>query len=214
LLSQVDSSVGGKTAVNFGGVKNIVGAFHNPSGVLIDSATLDTLSPRLFAEGMAELIKMAATCDAALFADIEACADIRSRIDLFIARALKIKMDVVDKDPTEKGLRAVLNFGHTIGHAIEAASGGELYHGECVAIGMLYMSSGEAQKRLEALLQRFGLPLRDSFDTDTLLSYAASDKKKTASGFRVVEVDSIGSFRFETLDSEGLRAIIQKRKSQ
>ena len=212
LLSQVDSSVGGKTAVNLGGVKNVVGAFHHPSGVIIDTATLDTLSPRLFAEGLAEIVKMAATCDAGLFARLEACSDVRSCLETFIADALCIKIDVVRNDPTEKGLRAVLNFGHTVGHAIEAASQGSLYHGEAVAIGMLYMSSGSARKRLEALLKRFGLPVTDEFDTDTLMRYAASDKKKSAEGFRIVRVDIIGSYRFMTVDAEQLRGIISSRK--
>ena len=122
LLSQVDSSVGGKTGVNFQGIKNIVGAFHHPSGVLIDTGTLDTLSPRLFSEGLAEVIKMAATCDASLFEALEQTNDIRSILPEVIASALSIKLRVVTEDPTEKGLRAVLNFGHTIGHALEGAS--------------------------------------------------------------------------------------------
>lgn len=212
LLSQVDSSVGGKTAVNLGGVKNVVGAFHHPCGVLIDTATLDTLSPRLFAEGLAELVKMAATSDSALFARLEACSDVRSCIEPFIADALCIKIDVVQQDPTEKGLRAVLNFGHTVGHAIEAAGQGRYLHGESVAIGMTYMSSGEALERLEALLERFGLPVRADFSTDTLMKYIASDKKKTADGFKLVQVSSIGSYKFMTAGADELRRIISSRK--
>ena len=212
LLSQVDSSVGGKTAVNLNGVKNVVGAFHQPAGVLIDTATLDTLSPRLFAEGLAELVKMAATSDAGLFARIEACQDIRSCIEPFIADALAIKLDVVQQDPTEKGLRAVLNFGHTVGHAVEAAGQGRFLHGESVAIGMLYMSSGQARERLEALLKRFGLPVRDDFDTDTLMKYIASDKKQSADGFKIVTVDSIGSYNFNIVSAEELRGIISSHK--
>ena len=121
LLSQVDSSVGGKTAVNFHGIKNIVGAFHHPSGVIADTSVLETLSPRLFAEGMAEVIKMAATLDASLFELLESTDDVHPLLPEVIYRALKLKLDVVTQDPSEKGLRAVLNFGHTIGHAVEAA---------------------------------------------------------------------------------------------
>ena len=212
LLSQVDSSVGGKTAVNLNGVKNVVGAFHQPAGVLIDTATLETLSPRLFAEGLAELVKMAATSDAGLFDRIEACPDVRSCIEPFIADALRIKLDVVQQDPTEKGLRAVLNFGHTVGHAVEAAGQGRFLHGESVAIGMLYMSSGQARERLEALLKRFGLPVRDDFDTDTLMKYIASDKKKSADGFKIVTVNSIGSYNFKNVSAEQLRGIISSHK--
>ncbi|MBO4476453.1 MAG: iron-containing alcohol dehydrogenase [Bacteroidales bacterium] len=214
LLSQVDSSAGGKTAVNLCGVKNIVGAFHQPSGVLIDTGTLGTLSPRLFAEGMAELVKIAAACDASLFGRIERSACLRDDIDGLIRDALAVKMSIVRRDPLENGLRAVLNFGHTVGHAIEAASGGRFYHGECVAMGMLYTSYGEARERLEALLKRLGLPVEDPFDADTLMSFACSDKKRRAEGFRIVEVSRIGDFSFRTVSADTLRAIIVKRKSQ
>ena len=140
LLSQVDSSIGGKTAVNHGAVKNIVGAFYQPRGVLIDPDLLSTLPARQMASGMAEIIKMAATCDANLFADLEA-DDPYAHLEEIIPRALAIKQRVVEEDPTERGLRRVLNFGHTVGHGIEAAAQGSLYHGECVALGMLPMSS-------------------------------------------------------------------------
>ena len=122
LLSQADSSVGGKTGVNLHGVKNIVGAFRQPAGVLIDPDTLDTLSPRLFSEGLAEIIKMAATSDAELFRLLESADDIRPIMEVVLAAALCIKIAVVEADPTEHGLRAVLNFGHTIGHPLEGAA--------------------------------------------------------------------------------------------
>ena len=108
LLAQVDSSVGGKTAVNFHGVKNIVGAFHHPSGVLVDPSVLRTLPPRLFAEGMAEVIKMAATSDSSLFRLLEETDSIDSILTEVIQSALRIKLDVVARDPSETGLRAVL----------------------------------------------------------------------------------------------------------
>lgn len=214
LLAQVDSSVGGKTAVNLGGVKNVVGAFRQPAAVLIDTSTLDTLSPRLLAEGMAELVKIAATSDAGLFGRIERSTDLRADLESFIRDSLALKMAVVRQDPLEKGFRAVLNFGHTVGHAIEAAAAGQYFHGECVAMGMLYMSFGEARERLEALLGRLGLPLKDPFDADTLMRYAVSDKKKRDNGIRVVEVSTIGSHEFRTLGVEQLRALITSYKSQ
>ena len=261
LLSQVDSSVGGKTGVNFHGIKNLVGAFHHPSGVLIDTLTLDTLSPRLFAEGLAEVIKMAATSDAALFETLESTTDIRSILPDVIASALRIKISVVESDPTEHGLRAVLNFGHTIGHAIEAASaagetdagiasedrgrpwprewegpapsgvggmsaaksfGGNsrevepaaasFYHGEAVAVGMLYMAEGEAKKRIGKVLKKYGLPTEDPFSTDELMEFASHDKKKRGGKVKLVKVNEIGSFRFEEAGLEELRQIIQARK--
>ena len=126
LLAQVDSSVGGKTAIDMDGVKNIVGAFHQPRAVLIDTDTLRSLPPRQVAAGLAESVKMAVTCDAALLALIENSADLTADLPEIIARSLAIKARVVEQDPTEQGLRRVLNFGHTIGHAIESCAGGEL----------------------------------------------------------------------------------------
>lgn len=213
LLSQADSSVGGKTGVNFHGIKNIVGAFHNPSGVLIDPDVLDTLNPRFFAEGLAEIIKMAATSDAELFATLEEASDLHPIMEQIIASALSIKLRVVTEDPTEKGLRAVLNFGHTIGHAIEAAAAAEFYHGEAVAIGMMYTSSGDAKNRIEKLLKKYGLPMEDSFSVDELMKYVAHDKKKRGEKVKLVKVDQIGSFRFEETCPEELRTIIEARKA-
>ena len=215
LLSQVDSSVGGKTAVNFRGVKNIVGAFHNPSAVLIDPDTLLTLDSRLFAEGVAEVVKMAATSDAGLFSLLEQTPDLGPVLPEVIASALRIKIDVVAKDPQEKDLRAVLNFGHTIGHAIEAASAmtpSPFYHGEAVAAGMMYTSEGEARSRIARLLEIFGLPTSDPFGTDELLSYALKDKKRSGAAVKLVLVDKPGEFRFEWAGEDSLRQLIQSRK--
>ena len=129
LLSQVDSSVGGKTAVNFEGIKNIIGAFYQPKKVLIDPAVLETLEHRHFGAGLAEAIKMAVCFDEELFSFIET-QDAQQNIDQIIEKSIRIKAMVVEKDEKEAGLRKALNFGHTIGHAIEANS--DLYHGECV----------------------------------------------------------------------------------
>lgn len=215
LLSQVDSSVGGKTAVNFRGVKNIVGAFHNPSAVLIDPDTLLTLDSRLFAEGVAEVVKMAATSDAGLFSLLEQTPNLVPVLPEVIASALRIKIDVVARDPQEKGLRAVLNFGHTIGHAIEAASAktpAPFYHGEAVAAGMMYTSEGEARSRIARLLEKFGLPTSDPFGADELLAYALKDKKRSGAAVKLVLVDKPGEFRFEWADEDSLRQLIQSRK--
>ncbi len=152
LLSEVDSSVGGKTGIDFGGAKNQVGAFWQPRGVLIDPETLSTLDNRQFACGMAEVIKMAATFDADLFAFCERATPADAAE--IIRRAVRIKRDVVMRDEREGGLRRVLNFGHTVGHAVESLAGGRLLHGECVAIGMLPMTSPEVRPRLRALLER------------------------------------------------------------
>lgn len=153
MLSMIDSSIGGKTGINFDGVKNLVGAFWQPKGVLIDPDVLGTLDRRLFAEGLAEGIKMAATSDANLFALLER-EDFDAHLEEIILGGLKIKKSVVEQDETESGLRKILNFGHTIGHGIESALSPNLYHGECVALGMLPMCEGEARVRLQNQIGR------------------------------------------------------------
>lgn len=133
VLSQVDSSVGGKTAIDFCGIKNIVGSFWPPKGVLIDPDTLKTLSPRQISNGLAEAVKMAATCDAELFSLFERDDfSIEKHLDLVITRAVAIKKSIVEQDEKESGLRRVLNFGHTLAHGVESKQK-ELFHGECVA---------------------------------------------------------------------------------
>ena len=171
LLAQVDSSVGGKTAIDMNGVKNIVGAFHQPRAVLIDTDTLRSLSRRQMAAGLAESVKMAMTCDAALLELIESSSDLTADLPEIIARSLSIKARVVEQDPTEQGLRRVLNFGHTIGHAVESCAGGKLLHGECVAMGMLPMCGPALRPRLTNILRKCGLPTGCGFTPRQLLPY-------------------------------------------
>ena len=136
LLAQVDSSIGGKTAVDLDRYKNILGAFYPPRAVLIDPDVLTTLAPRQTAGGLAEAIKMSVTSDPALFSLLET-RPIPENLDSIIEGALRIKRSVVEQDERESGLRMILNFGHTLGHGIETGSGLTLLHGECVALGML-----------------------------------------------------------------------------
>ena len=195
LLSQVDSSVGGKTAVNLGGIKNCVGAFYQPKAVLIDPDVLATLPPRQLSSGMAEVIKMAATSDAALFADLENGLG-ETNIEETIARALAIKQSVVEADEREGGLRRVLNFGHTIGHGIESCGG--LYHGECVALGMLPMCAPAVRERLLALYRRYGLPTTAQVDPHRVTAAILHDKKLDGSTLRTVYVPAVGEFAIRT----------------
>lgn len=197
LLAQVDSSVGGKTAIDMNGVKNIVGAFHQPCAVLIDTDTLRSLSRRQMAAGLAESVKMAMTCDAALLELIESSSDLTADLPEIIARSLSIKARVVEQDPTEQGLRRVLNFGHTIGHAVESCAGGKLLHGECVAMGMLPMCGPALRPRLTNILRKCGLPTECGFTPRQLLPYLLHDKKAFSDGISVVMVDEPGSFRME-----------------
>ncbi|MBQ9992179.1 MAG: 3-dehydroquinate synthase [Firmicutes bacterium] len=210
LLSQVDSSIGGKVAVDFMGCKNIIGAFYQPKAVLIDSDVLATLEPRHIANGYAEIIKIAASCDKELFEKLEQ-NDADAAIDEIIAGALKLKKNVVEQDVAETGLRRVLNFGHTLGHAIESATGfEELYHGECVALGMLLVTEGDVRDRIAALLQKYKLPTEHSYDKQAVLNALGMDKKKDGSDITIVKVDEIGSFRFEKLAVDDLKRIMEE----
>lgn len=200
LLSQVDSSIGGKTAVNLGEVKNIVGAFHQPRGVLIDTDTLKTLPKRQLSNGLAEAIKMAATFDAALFERLEREGFSEENAEDIITAALKIKKAVVEEDEREAGLRKVLNFGHTLGHGIEAEEELRgLFHGECVALGMVPMISAKERARLVELCRSVGLPMEYKYDVERALSYAAHDKKCQSGYVNVILVEKIGSFKIEKM---------------
>lgn len=210
LLSQVDSSIGGKTAINLGGVKNIVGAFYQPKGVIIDPDLLKTLPKRQLLSGLAESIKMSLTSDKELFSLIES-GDIIESIEEIITKSLMIKKAVVEADEREGGLRRILNFGHTLGHAIEAQEEmGGLYHGECVAIGMTVCVSCQVKTRLIPLLKRVGLPYEYGGDLEAALKFISHDKKCEGKRISVVFVDEIGSYRIEKMDVEAFCSIVQE----
>lgn len=193
VLSMVDSSIGGKTAINLGGAKNIVGAFYQPRGVLIDTAVLDTLPERQIKNGLAESIKMAATSDEGFFEFLEKIANPRNHYEEIIARSIAIKRSVVEADEREGGIRKILNFGHTFGHAIEAYTNmDELYHGECVAIGMMAKSCGEVKARISSLLEKYGLPTEFEGDIDEALKLVSADKKRGRDGIDIILVKKIG----------------------
>ncbi|MCQ2414416.1 MAG: 3-dehydroquinate synthase [Clostridia bacterium] len=195
LLSQLDSSVGGKTAIDLCGVKNCVGAFWQPKKVLIDPDVLQTLDDRQFRSGMAEAVKMAATSSKELFTLFENSEPdgFRKDIEQIIASALQIKISVVEADETETGLRRILNFGHTVGHAVESASGMALTHGESVAIGMLPMAGDGVRQRIEAVLKKLGLPTECGIPAEDLISFLLHDKKKAGNKIYTVYVNEIGN---------------------
>ena len=208
LLSQVDSSIGGKTGVNLDGVKNIVGAFWQPRGVLIDPDTLDTLPPRLWAEGMAEYVKMALTLDGELFAALQR-EDPRQDMTRTLERALGLKKNVVERDEREAGPRKLLNFGHTIGHGVESAAGGALYHGECVALGMLPMCSPAVRAQLRPVLERLGLPTSTGLDKQAVWEAMLHDKKSNSGGFSAVFVEEPGKGYVKNVSFAEMRAILE-----
>ena len=199
VLSQVDSSIGGKVAIDFCGYKNIVGAFYPPKAVIIDSNTLQTLPKRQISNGLAESVKMSLTSDKDLFELFET-QDVMVNIDRIIEASLKIKRYVVETDEKETGLRKILNFGHTLAHAIETDNQMKnLYHGECVALGMLPMCSADVRKRLLAVLKKLNLPTEINYNTDRVLEAVSHDKKMTGSEITVIYVPEIGSYEMKKM---------------
>ena len=196
LLSQIDSSIGGKTAINLGGTKNIVGAFYQPKKVLIDPDLLKTLPQRQMANGLAEAIKMSLTSDRELFELIET-QDIESNLEEIILRCLKIKKHVVEQDEKEAGLRRILNFGHTVGHGIESAS--DLYHGECVALGLLPMCGDLLRPRVVEVLKKCGLYRVIPYNWEKITEAAFHDKKADGDTVTVTLVSEPGKFELKTM---------------
>lgn len=221
VVAQVDSSIGGKTGVNAGRGKNLIGSFHQPSLVVTDCATLETLPQREFDEGMAEVIKHAVIRDAGMLDAIETFT--RHELPALIARNVKIKARIVAKDEQEKSdLRALLNFGHTIGHAIENTAGyGRYLHGEAISLGLaaaLHLSVEKAglpraeADRVLAVLQGFRLPVEmpANLATDDLLTALRLDKKFREGAVRFVLTKALGSaFVSDEITMEDLRGAIE-----
>ncbi|MBQ8197318.1 MAG: 3-dehydroquinate synthase [Clostridia bacterium] len=217
VLSQVDSSIGGKTAINFNGVKNIIGAFHQPKAVLIDVDTLKTLPVRQISNGLAESVKMALTSNEKLFEIYENSSlnEILENIENIIVESLKIKKDVVEKDEKESSLRKILNFGHTFGHGVEAQEEMHgFYHGECVAIGMLPMCAPAVTERLIPVLKKLNLPTDYNGDIDGALSFVSHDKKCAGDKVSTVMVEKIGDFIMKDIALEEFSNIVKKRFNQ
>lgn len=203
LLSQVDSSIGGKTAIDKLGIKNIVGAFYPPKKVLIDSNTLKTLDDRELHAGLVEALKMGATSDDGLFSLIENSVDLLNDIDEIIIKALSVKKYVVENDPKEKGMRKILNFGHTIGHAIESKT--NYLHGECVGMGMLYLSSEEVKCRIEKILGKYSLPIKTNIDSLELYKFISLDKKRAGDYLSIIYVDKVGTCEIKKILLEDIK---------
>ncbi|TAN05013.1 MAG: 3-dehydroquinate synthase [Rhodanobacteraceae bacterium] len=215
LLAMVDSSVGGKTGVDHAAGKNLIGAFHQPRAVVADLATLTTLPDRELRAGLAEVVKTACIGDAGFFAWLEAHVDpLLARASDALTHAIttccRFKAGIVERDEREAGERALLNFGHTFGHALETEAGyGALLHGEAVAIGMvlsadlaarLGMATAADADRLRTLLRRIGLPLArpPQLDPHTLLAHMRLDKKNRAGDTRLILWRGIGRAEITT----------------
>ena len=218
LLSQVDASVGGKNGINFGKLKNMIGVFNPPKFVICDPVLLQTLPKREVRSGFGEVIKHALIKDASLFRFLKENREALLNLDPhlmedLIYRAVSIKTDVVENDPFEKGERKKLNFGHTIGHAIENNS--DLTHGEAVSVGMILatklseelsgLSSKEA-KEIKDLLESFELPVQHDIPAEIINQYLAKDKKKNQSLIDFILLEKIGNARIQSISIDDLKS--------
>ncbi len=217
LLAAVDSSVGGKTAVDLPQGKNLAGAFHQPSLVLCDCDTLSTLSDDVFRDGCAEVIKYGVIGDQTFFHSLN--KPVWQQCETVIARCVQMKSNIVSRDERDKGERQLLNFGHTIGHAIEQCSHFSVSHGSAVAIGMAHMARAayrmgfcdrSCAEELEALLQAYKLPTQTSFSPGELVDAALSDKKRAGSQLALVVPKKIGHCILHRVAVEELESIFQK----
>ncbi len=216
LLACVDSSVGGKTAVNLPEGKNLLGAFYQPRLVLIDPLTLKTVEPCVYADGMAEVIKYGMIRDKELFEALEQHAWSDTQI---ITRCVTIKSQVVAEDEFDNGCRLLLNYGHTIGHAIEKCSRFEVSHGSAVAIGMSIMAHAEdgeqaLGRRLDAVLTSYGLPTVCEFSQEELYLAAMADKKRRNQTLQIITVPSLGCGVIRAVPVEELRTYLKRGLSE
>ncbi len=217
LLSAVDSSVGGKTAIDLPAGKNLAGAFWQPSFVLCDTQCLDTLPPEIFRDGCAEVIKTAILFDEALFAEL-----VKNGLNFdregVIARCVAHKRDVVNTDEFDRGTRQLLNLGHTIGHAVEARSHFSLSHGRAVSVGTAIAARAAVQygictqgtaTRIMWLLEHFGLPIFTTETAEDLAAVALSDKKRSGGTVNLILPEAVGKCRIHPISVDDLTDFIQ-----
>ena len=195
LLAHVDSSVGGKVAVDLKQGKNLAGAFYQPKAVLIDPETLDTLPDRVFQDGLAEVVKYGVLGDERLFSLLESCKDrqeLMTHMEEIVYTCCDAKRTIVERDEKDTGDRMLLNFGHTLGHGIETGSGLTLTHGACVALGMPAFCSAEVRARLLPVLKKVGLPTAVSFDPERVWQAMLHDKKSSGGSVSLIVPTAIG----------------------
>lgn len=218
VLSMVDSSVGGKTAINLNAGKNLCGSFYQPIGVFADCDTLKTLPQEIFNDGCAEIIKYGMILDKNFLAFLQD-NEIKENIEYVIKRCVEIKRDVVGHDEFEKGERKLLNFGHTIGHAIEKCSGFSVSHGQAVAIGMVIatkgayevgMSEEDFSDVLIPILKRNNLSVKCEFSADELCKASLSDKKRSLDTMSLIVPEELGLCKVMKLPVEELKNFIEK----
>ncbi|MBQ9764615.1 MAG: 3-dehydroquinate synthase [Lachnospiraceae bacterium] len=219
LLAAVDSSVGGKTAIDLVAGKNLVGAFYQPKLVLCDITTFNTLPEEIFADGMAEVIKYGAIVDKELWDWLKEPLG-HDEIEKIVARCVSIKRDVVEKDEFDTGLRQILNFGHTIGHSIETLSNYTISHGKAVAIGMSLASAISVQNgfckdallvdEMNGMLTRHKLPINTEFDAVSLIEPIRSDKKGDGAGVNLILLEKIGQYIIKKVSFDDICDMLSK----
>ena len=205
LLSQIDSSVGGKVGINASNMKNAIGSFYQPKMVLIDPDTLKTLSDREFNNGVAEMIKYGMIADKELFMNLLEKELAPNLVD-YIEKCISIKKSFVVNDVFDHGNRQILNFGHTIGHAIEKYSQFNLLHGESISIGMVMMSKKyNYYSNLLKLLQKYSLPINYEYNRDKIFEYIQTDKKASADFISIILVEEIGTSLIKKIKIEEIK---------
>ena len=217
LLAMVDSSVGGKTAIDLNAGKNLIGSFYQPDMVICDTAALSTLPPDIFRDGCAEVIKYGILYDETLFSHLEKNG-LNFDAEYTISRCVDLKRNVVTADEFDRGERQKLNLGHTIGHGIEAKSNFQITHGQAVAMGtfliarcsqMMGICAKDTVNRIESILKTFGFSLEILYSFEEILPYILSDKKRNSSVINLILPEYIGKCNIEPVSIENITTIIQ-----
>ena len=214
-LSQIDSSIGGKVAINHNGIKNCIGNFYHPEVVFVDVNTLKTLSKRHFYNGLVEALKAGCILDPVIFNLFKEHVDeldVESPyLEEIITRSLLMKKRVVEEDEKEQNIRKILNFGHTIGHAIESYYHlHDYYHGECVANGMIFIEENEEIKKdLISILNKMNIPFVKELDEDALIEFMKNDKKASGNKIDIVLVDTLGEAYLKKVSIDELRKYLR-----
>ncbi len=217
LLAAVDSSVGGKTAIDIPQGKNLVGAFHQPKMVIMDTDTLRSLPEDIYRDGCAEVIKYGVICDKELFENLTK-NHVKEAEEEVICRCVEIKRDIVAEDEFDKGIRALLNLGHTIGHAVEACSNFTVSHGSAVAIGMRIVAKASVKYgicdedclfSIENILKNYGFSLNIPYTAEELLAVALSDKKREGDSLTLILPEKIGKCVTHKIETKDLLAFIK-----
>lgn len=205
-LSMIDSSIGGKVAVNVNDIKNIIGAFYMPKKVLISLNTLESLPKRHFNNGLMEALKAGLIYDKELF---NLFRENNLNIKDIIVKSLNVKKEVVQIDPLEKGLRKILNFGHTIGHAIESQNFDTIFHGEAIAYGMLYFLDNKYKEEVKEIIEKVIGKVQYNLDVTKAMNLISNDKKATTNGIDVVTVSEIGKAEIKNYSLDSLKELLE-----